>query len=236
MEPLGTFVESPLECTVLRRLNRFVVEVLVAGTPQHASINNTGRLEHFLRPGTRGFCTHNSRQLKTAYRLFAIRDGAMAAVIDTRLQMRAFEEALRLGLIPWLQDYVLAKRNASLGTSVIDYLLVNRGRQLYLETKSAVLRSGSCAMYPDCPSARGRRHIRELIEHAQKAGAAAVLFIAALPAVEAFKPNRDADPELADLLLVAGNAGVVLRAIGLLYNPADSNIYLYRPDLPVELC
>ncbi len=231
----GIGVESALECTMLKRLNRFVVEVAVAGTPERACINNTGRLEQYLRTGNKGFCIRNRRPLKTAYRLFAVKDGDMAAVIDTQLQMRAFEQALALGLIPWLEGYAVLRRNAPLGSSLIDYLLAGQRDQLYLEVKSAVLREGHYAMYPDCPSARGRKHIKELTSHRPQ-GAAAILFIAALPQVKAFKPNRSADPELADLLRVARDAGVELRAIGLAYRPQDSRVYIYHPDLPVELC
>ncbi len=234
MGPLDIGIESPLECTILKRLNRFVVEVSVASTPERACINNTGHLGQYLRTGNRGFCTKNRHSLKTVYRLFAVKDGDMAAVIDTQLQMRAFEQALALGLIPWLEGYTMLKRNAPLGSSLIDYLLVSQRGQLYLEVKSAVLREGHYAMYPDCPSARGRKHIKELVSHRTK-GAAAILFIAALPHVKAFKPNRSADPELADLLLIARDAGVELRAIGLAYHPQSSHLYMYHPDLPVEL-
>ncbi len=236
MQPLDIGIESPVECTVLRRLNRFVVEIAVAGIPEHACINNTGRLEQFLHPARKGFCTRNRRLLKTAYRLFAISDGEMAAVIDTQLQMKAFERALALGLLPWLKGYAVLKRNPRLGSSAIDYLLASQKGQLYLEVKSAVLREGHCAMYPDCPSARGQRHIKELTKHKAKGGAATILFIAALPDTKAFKPNRGADPRLADLLLIARDTGVELRAIGLAYRPQDSHIYLHNHDLPVELC
>lgn len=236
MEPLDVAIQSPVECTILKRLNRFVVEVSVAGTPERACINNTGRLEQFLCNGNTGFCTRNRHPLKTAYRLFAISHGTLAAIIDTQLQMRAFERALALELIPWLGGYAVLKRNVRLGHSVVDYLLAGQGNQLYLEVKSAVLSKGHYAMYPDCPSARGRRHLKELIEHKVKGGGAMILFIAALPDIKAFKPNRDADPELADLLLVARDAGIELRAMGLVYHPQDSHIYLYHPDLPIELC
>lgn len=236
MQPLSIYVENPVECTIRRRLNRFVVEVLVDDTPLYACINNTGRLQDYLYTGNKGFCTKNKPSLKTEYRLFAIKEKQLGALIDTQLQMKAFEQALITGSIPWLAEHAVLKRNVRLESSFIDYLLTDQVMQIYLEVKSAVLRKGRYAMYPDCPTDRGRRHIRKLIEHRANGGAAIILFIAALPDIEAFKPNRDADPELADLLITARKTGVGLRAIGLVYNPEDSRIYLYHPDLPVELC
>ena len=235
MKSISIGEEKPFECTIVHRLNRFVVEIQVAGSLHRACLNNTGRLKEYLFNGSIGFCTKNSRPLKTAYRLFAIREGDLGAIIDTQLQMKTFEKALAMGLIPWLDGCIILRRNVRLGNSVIDYLLAYGEKQIYLEVKSAVMREGRYAMYPDCPSVRGRRHIRELIDRRATGGAAAILFIAGLPNVEAFKPNRAGDPELCDFLIEAQNTGVDIRAIAIVYNPRDSSIYLYRHDLPVEL-
>lgn len=149
--------------------------------------------------------------------------------------MKAFEKALAMGLIPWLEGCAILKRNTRLGNSVIDYLLACGGKKVYLEVKSAVLREGRYAMYPDCPSARGRRYIMEIIDRRAAGGAAAILFIAALPEVAAFRPSRVGDPELCDSLIEARDTGVNIKAVALVYNPRDSSVYLYHPDLAVEL-
>ena len=129
----------------------------------------------------------------------------------------------------------MAKRDAQLGNSRIDYLLQKGDEQLYLEVKSAVLRDGKYAMYPDCPTSRGRKHISELMEHVRSGGNATILFLAALPEVDAFKPYREGDSQLCDLLIKADKSGVNLRAMGMAYSPEDSAISLYNPDLPVNI-
>ena len=96
-------IDNPVQCTILSRVNRFVVEVEVNGKSNHASINNTGRLLEFIAKGTQGFCVPHPRIFKTDYRLFAIRHANAGALIDTQLQMTAFERALEMGLIPWLE-------------------------------------------------------------------------------------------------------------------------------------
>lgn len=147
--------------------------------------------------------------------------------------MKAFEKSLEVKLIPWLRGCRILKRNAKLGNSLIDYLLECNGEEVYLEVKSAVLRQEHYAMYPDCPSTRGRKHIKELTNHLREGGKAIILFIAALPKVTAFKPNRSADPELYELLLEAQKAGVEIKSIGMVYNPEDSFVYLFHPDLSI---
>ncbi len=159
----------------------------------------------------------------------------LTAIIDTQLQMKAFERCLELGAIPWLAGYVLQRRNARLGDSLIDYLLEHDGKPVYLEIKSAVLREGLYAMYPDCPTSRGRRHVGELITLARSGGNAVMLFIAALPCVSTFKPYHTGDPEMHRLLIEADRSGVMLKAISMAYRPRGSSVCLLNTDLPVEI-
>ena len=228
-------IPHPIACTVVGRLNRFVVQVQAGDQLLRASTNNTGRLADFVVPGKRCYCRVHPRPLKTDLSLFAIADSNGWAIVDTQLQMRAFENAASHGNLPWLEGCHVDRRDSRLDDSVIDYLFQCGERQGYLEVKSAVLREGEYAMYPDCPSARGRRHIRALTGHAEGGGKSIILFIAALPGVKAFKPYRDGDPQLYGLLGAARDAGVVLKALNIIYLPADSTIRLLNPDLPVEL-
>ncbi|MBI4186611.1 MAG: DNA/RNA nuclease SfsA [Chloroflexi bacterium] len=228
-------VQGAVECRLVGRINRFVVEVRLEGDCHRASINNTGRLHQFLVEGKRAFCVKKEKGAKTDCRLFAVAEDGMAAIIDTQLQMQAFERSLEAAAIPWLKGCRVIKKNASLGDSLIDYLLECAGDKAYLEVKSAVLREGRYAMYPDCPTSRGRRHIRQLTEHVRGGGRAIILFIAALPDVTAFKTDWSADAELCELLLDASLAGVEIRSINMAYRPEDSHIYLLNPDLSVNL-
>jgi len=228
-------IENPIECRIIHRINRFVLNIRFQGSCYHAYLNNTGRLRQFLLEGRKGFCVSNEKRGKTDYRLFAVEDGDRGAILDTQLQMKAFEKSLEMDVIPWLERCRILKRNARLGNSLIDYLLDCNGAQVYLEVKSAVLREEHHAMYPDCPSLRGRRHVRELLNHVRGGGRAIVLFISALPEVGAFRPNKPVDPELYELLAEAHHAGVEVGSVGMLYHPEESFVYLFNPDLSVNL-
>jgi|GEM_PF-1872517 sugar fermentation stimulation protein A len=78
---------------------------------------------------------------------------------------------------------------------------------------------------------RERKHIRTLIELAESGNKAGIVFVAGVPGVRAFKPNRDADAVIADLLSEASN--LVLKAIQLSYR--KGYVFLENPDLPVEV-
>ncbi|MCS7113479.1 MAG: DNA/RNA nuclease SfsA [Nitrososphaerota archaeon] len=236
MNQLLARIDSPVICRIVRRLNRFVVLISVDGMLAKAYLNNTGRLNKYIVEDRLAYSLTATSNRKTMYRLFAVEDDSLAALIDTYLQMKFFEEAMSKNLIPWLKGFRIAKRNVQLHSSFIDYLLRSRDRIIYLEVKSAVMRIGrSFASYPDCPSARGRRHVEDLIIASSKGLDCMILFIAALPYINAFKPNEDADPKLANLLKLAVKVGVGVKAISLYYNPSDSSVYLDNPELKVEV-
>jgi len=223
------------ECRILERVNRFTVKVLINGIEKYAHITNTGRLREFLVSGKRGFC-HKICGTKLDYRLFAVEDGALAAVIDTVLQQKVFEYLVASNQISWLRGCRIVKRNPKLQSEVVDYALACNNELLYAELKSAVLRvNGVYAGYPDCPTIRGRRQIVALIEHVKQGGKALLIFIAGLPGVTAFKPYSGGDFIVARLIREASQHGVVLKAIALYYDPAYKRIAVYNTDLPVNL-
>jgi len=231
-------IESFFRAQVVKRLNRFAVLVKKGEKLLKAHNTNSGRLKEFLTEGKTVLCLPKKGK-KTDCKLFAVEDlNGLFAVTDTSLQMVAFEKAFLKGLLPWLlpSRWELIKRNAPLGeNSLIDYLFGEKDTEkpLYLEVKSAVLRSrDNFGMYPDCPTERGRKHLRELIENIPYSG---LLFICALPSVEGFKPYCKGDKEICKLLRVAEEKGLPIRAISLHFDPQRGAIVLENPDLRVEI-
>ncbi|QDA31771.1 DNA/RNA nuclease SfsA [Thermococcus indicus] len=226
-----------IPCTFLKRLNRFVALVEVGGEERRALVTNTGRLEEFMVPGRKAFCTPKTGG-KTDFVLVAFEDlDGRGAVIDTRTQARAFERAVELDMVPWLKDCRIKRKEIRVGKSRLDYLFECPEGEVYAEMKSAVLRGGrkgEYAMYPDCPSLRGQKHIEELIELAKAGNRAMIFFIGAMPAVEKFRPYEKGDPEIARLLREAQKAGVEIHALSISLLP-DGRVVLERPSLGIEL-
>ncbi len=84
-------IDNPQECRLIERLNRFVVKVEIKGNYHPAHITNTGRLSELLVKGRQVFCFRTLNQGKTDYRLFAIEECGLGALIDTQLQMKVFK-------------------------------------------------------------------------------------------------------------------------------------------------
>lgn len=230
-------LKEPVICTIVKRENRFTVTVQIDNHQYTAWINNTGRLQELLREGTTGFCIQNNHPGKTDFRLFSIRQNDHAAmIIDTRMQMKAFEYCIQQNLLPSpFQRCTILKRNAPLVHSRIDYLLNCNGINRFVEVKSAVLKQGDYAMYPDCPTIRGQKHLKHLIHHVKNGGCASVMFIAALDNIEAFTPYEKGDSEIVALLHQAKKQGVQLHAMQIFYDIHQKTIVLSNNDLPVLL-
>ncbi|WP_297508272.1 DNA/RNA nuclease SfsA [Thermococcus sp.] len=228
---------NTVPCTFIERLNRFVALVDVNGETRKALVTNTGRLEEFMIPGRKAFCLPKTSG-KTDFVLVAFEDlEGKGAVIDTRTQAKAFERAVELGLVPWLKDCRIKRKEVKVGSSRLDYLFDCPGGETYAEMKSAVLRGGKrgeYAMYPDCPSTRGQKHIRELIELKKAGKGAMIFFIGAMPGVEKFRPYERGDPEIARLLREAEKAGVEIHALSISLLPGKG-VILERPELEIEV-
>jgi len=104
-------ITNALPCRILKRMNRFVVKIIIDKKEKNAYINNTGRLYELLVKNKTGFCVKKESG-KTGYKLFAIEEfQGLCAIIDTQLQMKCFEQCLKMGLIPWLNGYKILKKN-----------------------------------------------------------------------------------------------------------------------------
>lgn len=226
-------ISSVIPCKTIKRVSRFVIKVKVKNKIILASLNNTGRLEEFLAKNKIGYLLPLKNTKKTKYRLsFVEEDKNSAVIIDTNLQMKCFEIVLEKKLISWLKGAKILKRNYRLVDSLIDYLIRFKNKKYYLEIKSAVMKENNFAMYPDCPSLRGQKHIKELINHPKNS---IILFIAGMKNIKAFKPNKNADEKIYELLKIAKNKGVKIKAIQFYLDLKTKNIILKDDDLEVSL-
>lgn len=228
-------IKDVLDCVYIKRLNRFTVRIRLGCGEYNAHLTNTGRLKDILVSGRKGLCVriHGS---KLRYRLIALADplyNNAYIVVDTITQNRSFEKALKNNLLPWLKDCIILKRNPRIGDSLLDYLLECRGSKIYVETKSAVLRgSMNEAMYPDCISLRGRKHVMELISIWESGVKAFIIFIAGMKGARCFMPYKGGDHVIDELLCKAYNLGLPIRAFSI-YMGSSGRIYLDNSSLDI---
>ena len=195
-------IENYQKGEIIERLNRFVVKVKVKNKNILVHLNNTGRLEDFIRKGKIALFLPIKNKNKLKFRLSMIKeDKNIFSIIDTSLQMKCFEISLEKGYISWFKGAKILKRNFKINNSLIDYLILYKNKKYLLEVKSAVMKYKNFAMYPDCPSIRGQKHIKDLTElQSQSEYQSIILFIAGMKNISAFMPNKKADPKIYELL------------------------------------
>lgn len=203
----------------LRRVNRFRAEVLLEGTPAAAHVPNSGRLTDLLHPRVPVYVHPAAKPgRKTAYDLLLVQATAQVLVsIDARLPPQLFAEALPSGMFddwlgtpkrPWT-----ARAEPAYGEGRLDlYLSAPQQPPWWLETKSVTLVQHGVALFPDAPTARGRRHLADLCTLVQQGQRAAVVFIVQRPDAEAFAPHPEADPQFPAALQEAAACGVEVHA------------------------
>jgi sugar fermentation stimulation protein A len=229
-------LDEVVECRIVERTSRFTLTVEVGDKRETAYTNNTGRLRNYIVPGRTGYCLESKRG-KLKLRIVGVEDGEYAALIDTRLQEESLLAAWRYGLVYWLTNCTLYKRNYRLDNVVVDFAFkCNNGDLRLVEVKSAVMKiSESVAGYPDAPTARGRRQLIKLAEYAASGGSAYVVFIAGIPLARKFKLYCGEDKEIKRCVEVAASSGVVFKAINLFLDSHSRTVVLGGVDIPVDL-
>ena len=231
MVKIRLFTSDLYKIRILERVNRFVVRAELDGVEILCHNTNTGRLHDYLVPGRVGLAIPiNGRKLR--YRVIGILDGDGYSLIDTYSQALVFEKLIEMDLIPWLKGYKIVARHPKILNSKLDYLLRKIDEEILVEVKSAVLRNGDAASYPDCPTERGRRHIRDIIDLYKDGNRVMIVFLAALPNVVCFTPYRDGDPVIYDLIRRAYSLGVPVKSISFFLDE-DGYVVIYNLDLPL---
>ncbi|WP_457600981.1 DNA/RNA nuclease SfsA [Hydrogenivirga sp.] len=189
----------------LERLNRFVCLVRVEGRQEKALIRNTGRLRELLVPG-RSVYLKRKNMGKHHYELKLVQTERSLVCVDSHLPPKLLLEHLLRTSQPWeVKDY---RYEFGVGGSRFD-LLING--KILVETKSVNLVVGSTALFPDAPTQRGIRHVRELMTQAGSF-TPAVVFIVQREDAERFSPNRGTDPDFSEVLEEFKDRGFTVKA------------------------
>lgn len=201
------------EGTFLSRPNRFIAMVDINGSTVRCHVKNTGRCRELLVPGARVFLSaSDSPGRSTSHDLVAVMKGDLLVNMDSQAPNPVAAEGLRL--IPGFEDVTEIRREFSYGDSRIDIMAIAPGRRILVEVKGVTLEEDGVCMFPDAPTERGRKHIRELMRAADDGWEACILFVVQMEGMERFEPNRATDPAFAEALSEAAAAGVRIIAYG----------------------
>ncbi len=191
----------------IRRPNRFVAEVELDGRTEIVHVKNTGRCRELLIPGAEVWLTApGTPDRKTKYDLVTVRKSTGVLFnIDSQAPNRVMKEWLET------QDYSKVIPEYTYGDSRIDFYM-ERGREQYLmEVKGCTLEVDGIGYFPDAPTERGVKHIRELIRAKEAGYHAALAFVIQMDGVTEVRPNIEMHPEFGEAMEEARAAGVKIQ-------------------------
>lgn len=217
------WIREPIQAHFRERLNRFACGVDIDGTPTKVYLPNSGRLEDLLVPGA-GVILEQRRQPgegKTLHDMLLIQskqypDGAPIWVgLDSRMPPRLVRWAIEQGLLPQFDGVTEIQEEPALGNGRLDLRLTTHDSVHLVETKSVnLLDCTGVARFPDAPTVRGTRHLETLIEQQRRAAAQTwAIFVILRADARAFCPFSERDPDFAETLQRAHDAGVGVLAL-----------------------
>lgn len=193
----------------IRRPNRFLAEVELNGRAEMVHVKNTGRCRELLLPGSEVYLTEpDSSGRKTRFDLVAVRkENGILFNIDSQAPNKAAMEWLtQKGYDRVLPEYTY-------GDSRIDFymerILEDGSTERHLmEVKGCTLEIDGVGYFPDAPTERGVKHLRELAGAAQNGYRTHLAFVIQMDGVEKVLPNTNTHPQFAEALQEAQAAGV----------------------------
>ncbi|MFA1819969.1 DNA/RNA nuclease SfsA [Virgibacillus oceani] len=216
-----------------RRMNRFIAEVSVDGITESVHIKNTGRLKELLKPGADVLLEFSDNpNRKTKYSLIAAGKNGKWVNTDSQAPNTVVFEALKNGDIPEFRELQLVKREITYGASRFDIYFEKGEKKGFIEVKGVTLEQNGIAMFPDAPTARGTKHILELIKAAREGYTAAIFFLVQMKGCRTFIPHAEMDAAFADAVHKASREGVQILAYDCIVK--ENELVLDQP-IPVEL-
>lgn len=226
-----------MEGILVRRYKRFLADVELDG---HGLITahcpNTGSMMGCCDADSPVWLSRSAsatRKYPHTWEVVQVPGGARVG-INTGVTSRLVHEAIDGGVITELQGYARVQREVRFGTqnSRVDLLLHGEGGdRCYVEIKNVTAAvDHGVAVFPDAVSARGTKHLEELMTMVDQGHRAVLCFCVQRDDVHQVRPADAIDPVYGRTLRAAVDHGVEVIAYCARVSPDD--ITLYR-DVPV---
>ena len=242
--------EAVVSGVFLSRQNRFVAKVLIDGKEETVHVKNTGRCRELLLPGARVFLEYHGdaekKGRKTRYSLIGVYKERQEGLEPLRVNMdsqapnQAAEEWVRdggLGL--WLEKkdgkppvITEVRREVFYGNSRFDLAFLIDGKPAFMEVKGVTLECGGVASFPDAPTERGIKHLKELARAAADGYRTFVLFVIQMKGTHLFTPDWETHSQFGEALCQAQEAGVEILAFDCMVEETGFSI---DANIPIRL-
>ena len=199
------------------RPNRFIAHVWVDGVLETVHVKNTGRCKELLIPGVEVILeVSDNPNRKTQYDLIAVyKEGLGLVNMDSQAPNKVVAE--------WLstQGYDYVKSEYTYGKSRFDFYMEKGNEKYLMEVKGCTLEIDGVGYFPDAPTERGVKHLRELTEASKKGYHCAIAFVIQMEGIKEVLPNEETHPEFKRAYEEAKEAGVQVYYLCCKVKPDD---------------
>ena len=198
--------DNTVPAIFVRRVNRFVAEVMIDGDLEKVHVKNTGRLKELLVPKAKVTLQKSANlSRKTAYDLISVyKPGLKWVNIDSLAPNELMKQYL-MGL-----DYDVVKPEYTFGDSRFDFYMEKDGEKYLTEVKGCTLAADlekGTGLFPDAPTERGVKHLNELASAAKQGYHCSIAFVIQMNGIHRVLPNNATQPEFGAALERAAQAG-----------------------------
>ena len=193
-----------IEAQFLDRPNRFIAHVEINGKAETVHVKNTGRCKELLLPNVSVVLAKGANpNRKTKYDLIAVKKERLGWVnIDSQAPNKVVAEWLTI------QGFDHIQPEYTCDDSRIDFFLEKGRRKYLLEVKGCTLEIDGIGYFPDAPTERGVKHIRELIKAQREGYWCGIAFVIQMNGIKEVRPNVATHPKFGEALDEAVQAGV----------------------------
>lgn len=211
-----------------QRINRFIALVLIDGQKELVHVKNTGRLRELLFPGATillELCDNPNR--KTKYDLIGVYKESLLGtscyqqLSDCLINVdsQAPNQVVREWLPTHFSNITYLKPEYTYGQSRLDFYWEitddqHQTKRCLMEVKGVTLERNGICYFPDAPTLRGIKHIKELTKAAASQYECYIAFVIQMKGVTIVKPNDETHKEFGDALKIAQKAGVHILCLG----------------------
>lgn len=204
----------------ISRPNRFIAHIEIDGQTEIAHVKNTGRCRELLTENATVFVQKAANpDRKTKYDLIGVLKGERMINMDSQIPNKVFGEWVEKS--GFFGDLSLIKPEKTFGSSRFDFYLESKADRIFVEVKGVTLEEDGVVLFPDAPTERGVKHIKELCRCIEEGYKACIFFIVQMDNVKHFTPNRKTHPEFADALKAAKEKGVGIYALDCAVTPSS---------------
>ena len=192
------FKDRLLQGTFIKRYKRFFVDINYKNKIITAHCPNSGSMMGLLNKGNKTWFSRSiNPKRKLKFTLEIIKSGENLVGINTFLTNKLVLEALNLKKIKSLIQFNNIKTEASFSNNTrFDFLISNSKEKCFLEVKNVTLvRNKKIAEFPDAITARGTKHLNQLINAKQKGFQSYILYLIQREDCSSFKIADDIDKE-----------------------------------------